>query len=97
MWKLVPGDRDLTQPPALGAQCPSQEVPGFAVSEWGEQPSYRKEYDLKQKSQLSSCLYVISKQHLKPTIYTERSISVRDVGGNVQEKEGYEKNHTCQI
>lgn len=26
MWKLVPGDWDLTQPPALGTQSPSQEV-----------------------------------------------------------------------
>lgn len=34
---------------------------------------------------------MISKQHLKPTSYTEFSISVRDVGGSVQEKEGYEK------
>ena len=43
MWNLVPGDQDLTQPPALGAQSPRQEVPGFAVLEMGEQPSYRKE------------------------------------------------------
>lgn len=81
--------------PCIGSTAsPSQEAPGFAVCEWGEQPSYRKEYDLKQKN-LSCLLVSMWSQSSTWNLPATQNASVSGMYGMSRRKRA--KNHTCLI